>query len=66
MSDDLFADLKKGKNSDFALDGPESVQINHAETVQLPRSVRGEGTEMVTIKIGVKKAQGPLCQSSLR
>lgn len=55
VSDDLFADLKKGKNSDFALDGPESVQINHAETVQLPRSVRGEGTEMVTIKIEGKE-----------
>lgn len=51
ISDDLYNDLKRGRRSDFGLDGPESVVVNHAEAVQLPRSIVGQGSEKVKIKV---------------
>lgn len=51
ISDDLYRDLKEGKRSDFALDGPDSVIVLHAETVPMPHLIQGQGLETVTIKV---------------
>ncbi len=51
VSDALYKDLKEGKTTPFAIDGPESLIVSHAEVLQIPRSIRAEGSENVRIKI---------------
>lgn len=54
ISDDLFRDLKNGKRSEFALDGPESVMVLHQETVPMPHYITGHGEESVNMRIDGK------------
>lgn len=51
VSDDLFRDLRAGKRSDFALDGPDSVIVLHAETVAMPHIIQGQGLDTVTVRV---------------
>lgn len=51
ISDDLYRDLKAGRKSTFTIDGPESVMVLHSETVPVPHSIKGMGTEIVQTKV---------------
>lgn len=51
LSDALFRDLKAGKRSSFAIDGPEAVMVLHSESVPVPHSIKGEGIEEVNLRI---------------
>jgi outer membrane protein OmpA-like peptidoglycan-associated protein len=51
ISDDLYRDLKAGRKSTFTIDGPESVMVLHSETVPVPHSIKGMGSEIVQTKI---------------
>jgi outer membrane protein OmpA-like peptidoglycan-associated protein len=51
ISDALFKDLKAGKRSEFAIDGPEAVMVLHQESVPMPHYIKGEGEETVNMRI---------------
>lgn len=51
VSDALYRDLKAGKRSSFAIDGPESVMVLHSEAVPVPHTIKGEGQEEVNMRI---------------
>ncbi|HND08252.1 MAG TPA: OmpA family protein [Candidatus Obscuribacter sp.] len=51
VSDDLYNDLKAGRTSDFMIDGPESIVINHGEVTPLPRKISPAGIENVKIRV---------------
>lgn len=57
VSDVLYKDLKAGRTSDFALDGPESLMVGKSEHHPLPHSITGQGTEMVKVKVEGQQAQ---------
>lgn len=51
VSDALYRDLKAGKRSEFAIDGPEAVMVLHSESVPVPHSIKGEGVEEVNLRV---------------
>jgi outer membrane protein OmpA-like peptidoglycan-associated protein len=54
ISDSLYQDLKNHVKSDFELDGPDSVKVNHAEEHPLPHSIEAIGEEPQQITLNGK------------
>lgn len=54
ISDSLYQDLKNHVKTDFELDGPDSVKVNHAEEHPLPHSIEAVGEEQQEITLNGK------------